>query len=267
MKKYFALFFLISITVNAHKEWVHQYVVEQAYLYIEAKLDILPQEFKEMFLYNNGNFPPYERPSHNTIYGVHGGAWMEDDYDPIYQYCGWEYPIFDWILNCPYSSNSHFWKPDLSDPFHTYGLEFVSGTYHNAYEKCGKYWYGDEQMIFLGPLFFESNTPEGTLLYNNGYSPTTSYDLIIIRYNKLANMYKNGNYFIDGVLATGSNSITWFNNPIEIFDGQFIGVNSVFARTLAGNILGRICHLIADMNIPAHVKEKSHPCPLAYGSF
>lgn len=66
--KYIKLFMIsLLLTYNhidAHKEWVHQYIVRQAYLLLENELGTLPQEFSDMFIDSNGNFYPYGEPDY-----------------------------------------------------------------------------------------------------------------------------------------------------------------------------------------------------------
>lgn len=128
--KYIKLFMIsLLLTYNhidAHKEWVHQYIVRQAYLLLENELGTLPQEFSDMFIDSNGNFYPYGEPDYPFANAIIGGSWVEDLYDPVYSYCGHGLAYF--LLGCYLASNSHFWVPDNSDVYHSVTLEYVSGT-------------------------------------------------------------------------------------------------------------------------------------------
>lgn len=110
-----------------------------------------------------------------------------------------------------------------------------------------------------GPFSFPYPSKEQTALVNKGFSPFEIYAFLKIRYDTLPDLLKSRKYYITGVVTTYSANIN-FDQPIEIVEGTY-NLDLFFA----GNIIGRLSHLLADMSVPAHVRIRSHPCDIAKG--
>lgn len=63
------IIFLPSVSF-AHKEWVHQYIIKQAYLLLENQYGKMPSLFESYFKDINGNFYPYG-PPHINLFLMH----------------------------------------------------------------------------------------------------------------------------------------------------------------------------------------------------
>lgn len=84
MKRIFlfvVLMLSISTIVHAHKEWVHQYLVQQSYLYLEDQLGFELTDFKNHIGFNFYGPGPNDQPWSTGFIGV--GAWREDLEDVI----------------------------------------------------------------------------------------------------------------------------------------------------------------------------------------
>lgn len=255
MKTIIFLLFLTLVTnkVDAHKEWVHQYIVNQAYLLLENSVPNISSFYNSYFRDTHGNFYPLGQPSHHSVTMVAGGAWEEDSYDIVYGHCGFAPPPFD---PCPYSSTTHFWNPDGS-PYDNNTLEFTTGSFENAFEKAEVMWNGNQNIYMPGPFQFIDGQ-EQQKLEQKGFTWSTVYRYLIIRYNGLSDFLRNRKYYIYGVVTLTEPIL--FASPIEIESGDY-NLDLFFAA----NILGRICHLLTDMSVPGHVRIKSHPCDVGYG--
>ncbi len=88
-----SLFIICSSSIKAHKEWVHQYIIKQAYLLLQNQYGQMPSLFDSYFRDSNGNFYSYGEPSHYSITHALGGAWAEDHSDIVFGYCGFPIPF------------------------------------------------------------------------------------------------------------------------------------------------------------------------------
>ncbi|MDQ7816411.1 MAG: T9SS type A sorting domain-containing protein [Melioribacteraceae bacterium] len=240
--------------LSAHKEWVHQYILRQAFTLLEYQHGKMSPLFESYFKDASGNFYPYGSPSHQSVSHAIGGAWAEDHSDVVFGYCGFPIPFTE----CTAVSASHFWNPDLL-PYSLNTLEFTSGQFENAFKKAEILWAGNQNIIMPGPFAFTSPSIEQTALVNKGFSPYDTYAFLKIKYNTLPDLVKSRKYYITGVITIYNTNVN-FNPPIEIIAGEY-NLDLIFA----GNILGRLCHLLADMSVPAHVRVRSHPCDIAKG--
>ncbi len=249
-----SMIIFLSSTSFAHKEWVHQYIVKQAYLLLENHYGKMPALFEGYFKDINGNFYTSGAPSHPSISSAIGGAWAEDHSDIVFGYCGFPIPFTE----CASVSASHFWNPDLT-PYALNSLEYTSGQFENAFKKAEIMWAGNQNIIMPGPFSFPNTSTEQTALVNKGFSPYETYAFLKIKYNTLPDLLKNRKYYITGVVTIYNTNVN-FDQPIEIVESTYY-----LDLFFAGNIIGRLCHLLADMSVPAHVRIRSHPCDVAKG--
>jgi hypothetical protein len=157
------------------------------------------------------------------------GAWREDEEDVLYGYDGIG------------TTCTHFWDPDGGD-----GSHFISPTgasYHNAYEKAMNY-------LNNGPIFwpYTSAQPFGScgvpLQYIGG---------IKFQYRSLIDFYKTGYIEIIGIVQLGGN-LAYLSTPCP----QYVTSKSDRDKVVY-EILGRVCHLLGDMTVPAHALNDPHP--------
>jgi hypothetical protein len=206
-----AVFFFSTVSF-AHKEWVHQHIVYEAYRLLKMYYNMeVPEIESNLGSYGSGTAP-----------WVHGeilkGAYREDLEDPVTGVGG---GIMGWN-NGWTASSTHFWDVDQGDFQETDINVGVINAYHKAY----KYIYG------------------GWRLHYQNY---------VYTYNSLIDLYVSGNVHWVG----------WVNElgELESRDQWFIA-SPELRRLLVWEILGRVCHLLADMSVPAHVHIDTHPCEL-----
>jgi hypothetical protein len=172
------------------------------------------------------------------------GSFREDKEDPVYSYCG----LFNEKI-----TYTHFWDADFGD----YGRGFKHNV-EDSYEKMKTYWTseipgGGGHRISVGPI----TTTNGGVWS------------ISVRYSNLAEFYKipiNG--FIDYVRPySPCDEYEWIELPetyplVDYFMYE-CGMSEQDAlirkNKIIWEIVGRMCHLIEDMGVPAHVHDDGHP--------
>jgi hypothetical protein len=254
MKKSPSLHILVALVVLiistteclAHWEWVHQYMAMQGYNLLKNHRTLTSQ-YDSFFQLNQ-----YGAPVHETICLTPDGGWVEDHRDIVFGYCGFQpIPFFD---DCPEVTASHFWNPDEPNVYHQTNLAAPSGSYENAYKKAEILWNGQVTIFIPGPWNFANYQQEGAVLVAEGLSRYENWAAIYIRYESLPLMFRNRTYTFLGVRTVYGTQVM-FQNPhtVTLSDGYL----DVF---FSANILGRIAHLLGDMNVPSHVRALSHPC-------
>ncbi len=235
----------------AHKERVHQYLTREAYLHLQSQKQLSP--LYDSFFQFNG---VYGAPTHESICLTVDGSYVEDARDIVFGYCGFTYPFGP----CANASSSHFWDPDNVDPSAQTHLEFVDDDFQNALVKAKKLWRPDQDIVMPGPWNFQIYDLERGVLEAEHISTGSTYAAMIIGYESLPKMFKTHTYSFRGVVTVRGIAV-YFSHPYEITYST-----GYFADFFAANILGRIAHLLEDMNIPAHVKSVAHPCEIGRGS-
>jgi hypothetical protein len=259
MKKIlFALILLIftndlfpQIEDNRLVTCIHKYVTFQAWELIKY---IHPEvEFTKMHkAMKNPVTGQYSDPMSNEFDGnkpwelgsIITGSFREDEEDPVYCYCG----PFNSSLTKP-----HFWDADYGDYGWGYGHD-VEGSN----EKMKAYWTseipgGGGHRISVGPI-----------KKSNGDIVSIS-----VRYDNLANLYKNRVWGIIDYIRPYSpcNEYEWIpilgSYPLVDFFMYECGMSEDVAvkqkNKIVWEIVGRMCHLIQDMGVPAHVHNDGHP--------
>ncbi len=216
------LLFLILVIFITSKTFSHEQNVHQ-YMVREA--------YKLLSISLSGNYPVLQSHVGTTETGdnvfIPGGklvigAYREDEEDAVY----WHFFPFGWT-----ASNTHFWRPDGGD---NWQFVVLGKTYENAYQKAIKYIYGGYELDvpYAGSNIIEAYTAPQNLF----------------EFYKTKRIYYKGYY--------------------QIYPGDFINRNywitssDEFRDKIVWEILGRVCHLIADMSVPAHVHGDRHPADL-----
>lgn len=240
----FFIFTMIILPISAngyfynrriHKEQVHQYIVQEAYRFLEKEVGEIPV-MKDYIGLNN--FGPGRHDNHwYEQAAISTGVWQEDLFDSIWEYHG--------IAGACISS-THFWNADKGDDAQS--EIFGCGNKPNAYQKALLYIFGSDK---------NSNFTFTRDMDTHNWSPTFGgyyfTNLTRFRYKNLCDFYQTGNLrFVNWTVLNGE---TNYENK----DMQF---SEETRKLFAFNILGRICHLLGDMSVPAHVKEDIHPCKL-----
>ena len=248
MKKKLITIFLFVGFMNmifAHGEGVHQHMVREAYKLLKTFIGQDIREMKDHVGYNEVGYGAFN-PGNLIVIGAH----REDAEDVVYGFSG---------LN---TTNTHFWDPDEGD-----GSHFISptgGSYHNAYEKAllfinSGYDLNIELILYGFPT--EAN--------GSGFC-ATQRAILTFHYNSLMDMYKNKNIYVTKVSwQTGGQTI--YNNPIKFLQNHWSLLNSGtyngFFGLVSFEILGRVCHLLGDMTVPAHTHNDPHPAPVNPDSY
>ena len=249
----FLLFFAFSAkNTYAHKEWVHQYMVKQSYLFLESKIGTIPILRSAVGLNYVGQGD--DILSANSGASIGTGAWREDIDDIVYGYKTSN--IFPPDVNDYTPSITHFWKADKGDDDR---LNLViggnggnGGTYTNAYPNA---WAKARVLLFCET----ANGPHQIKIWYHPWKDTGgSARLYAISYTSLPELYK-GNFFLD-YIDNGRGNIGQRNHE-RISNPNF---DDGFPKKVALQILGRVAHLLGDMSVPAHTHNHLHPCPAGY---
>ncbi|NVO85885.1 T9SS type A sorting domain-containing protein [Hymenobacter terrestris] len=223
----------------AHKEWVHQYLVRQAYQYLENSIGPIPVLSRGVGMtYGNNFFPGEDYRPFNTGVPIAIGAWREDLEDVVYQYKPYR---FDWeqiAVNDATTSITHFWRADSGDDDRL-DLGLVNGkTYENAWMKA--------RVL----LFCELQPYVIQIPWQTRDGAVRKYG---IRYTSLPELYK-GNFYLEYIETANGRT---FMGQQKVGDIAFA---DGFAQPVALQLLGRVAHLLGDMGVPAHAHNHLHPC-------
>jgi len=261
----FVLFLLFNLlTTNqlfAHGQHVHQYIVKEAFelLLVTANLDII-----EMQNHIGGLDPFYtgdyawHRPFITT------GAWREDEEDPIFNY---DFVVIQGI-NIALVSITHFWDADNGDlndnlfpivlpvpPYPSYNI----GPYENAYYKLLKYKDGG-WVLWFPDIITCTNTANGNrLIVTPEFVQPPDRFGISLEYTSLTSFYNNSKL---DLLSDQNGQFTVYDSTAQ----QIISPESVseilvdvyVTDRIVWETLGRMCHLLADMSVPAHTHRDEH---------
>lgn len=243
MKKIICLLMVISFVQNlfAHKQHTHQYLTIQAYKLLQRSLMLQYPAMSSHLGAFEGDIgtKPWQ------IGMITTGAWREDEEDVIYGYRD----VVNWDKGA--ISITHFWDVDNGNftknnfELTLGGIYAKIGPYENAYEKITKYAYPNKSW----EIHYDMQYGAHTFTQTNGKSITLTTNRIGLKYNTLVELYTTGK-----VNITGWSRITgeWVNCNYEVLLGP--GYRDIFAW----EILGRMCHLLQDMSVPAHAHRDAH---------
>jgi len=174
------------------------------------------------------------------------GSYREDKEDPVYCYCG--------TLDCDLT-RPHFWNADVGDVNRGYSSD--SYIWQGANEKMKAYWTSnipgyDGKGLSIGPI------RKGDLDYS-----------VSIRYNNLAQVYQDPWFVVVDYerpyTRCGETGWGGINGSIPLVQyltlwcGKTEQEAFIIIRKIVWEIVGRMCHLIQDMGVPAHVHDDPHP--------
>ncbi len=237
---------LIAIPCSAHKEWVHQYIVQEAYRYLAKQVgEISTLRYYSGIDFNGTNIPhfgpgnsphPWDLPV-----GISVGVWREDVLDPVWRNYGF---LSDYLV-----SINHFWSADDGDDTET-NFHGLLRDEPNAWDKTRRY-------LRLNNVHNNEN------LYIDGqYSVVSKVGkknchAISMSYNNLCDLVVNGNNHVNYAhyYEVGS----YNEKSVEISNGADM-LGPTRAKFIGYCILGHILHLLADMSAPAHTHGDSHGC-------
>ncbi len=262
MKRVLLIILFLSNFVFAYKQHVHQYISMEAYKLLKMSLGsdvrMMKDRLGDLSSYYVGD-RPWQRGYITT------GAWREDMEDVVYGYSNNHLPdgaTGEFITglikamnnnNEYYSSITHFWYADYGDNLRTTmtaGAHFLgiltvqTFTMENAYQKLQKFVNGG----WIANYTYETTTG----CPSAAFGAPQNYPIlgIAFEYSNLIEFFKTGKAY-----ARGHQNLAgyWsYVSPTEIFLGQ------EFRERICFEILGRMCHLLQDMSIPAHANIDPH---------
>lgn len=231
---------LLSLNVinMAHEQHVHQYLTREAYLLLKSIYGDIPAMVDHVGTTQQGSGPwtsPY----------IVTGAYREDEEDVVYHEEG---------LFGVYTSGTHFWIADNgenSDVTLKWTIEGVYGqkTFPSAYKKIQLYANGGWDIdITLGV----ANIPHPI---HGGCAQQNA--VLRLTYYSLADLYENHRIYIKK--AAFLDGDVNYNPPILLID-EYLMFTTVeeLVNKFTWEILGRMCHLLQDMSVPAHAHGDAH---------
>ena len=256
-------FIFLSITISnilAHQQSVHQYITKEAFKLLKKSY---PTQLSEMESYL-GNSEIWSGNSADGSFGalkIVSGAWLEDEYDVVYGYGITKQPNYNQSLPVntlisifgslkeAHRSITHFWNADNGEGAPTdlndnsnYG--YWSFTIpENAMQKIRKYQNGLYDFIWA---------------YNNNMMSWSWCDLnslqLITKFSvpDVVNFYKSSETF--QAISYLAEDAKWYSTNCPSWDASYQN----FQKAHAYEILGRMCHLLQDMSVPAHVHCDAH---------
>jgi hypothetical protein len=232
------LFLSLNIISIAHEQHVHQYLTRESYLLLKSIYGDIPVMVDHVGTTQQGS-GPWTSPYLVT------GAYREDEEDVVYNFSG-----FGGI----YTTGTHFWIADNGENSDvtlkwTWEGVYAQKTFPSAYTKFLRYGYGDWSIaISLGI--------DDMPLPNGGNSAYVNA-VFRLTYNSLADLYVNKNIYVKDV--TFQDGTVYYNPPMRL-ENWFLTNTTIeeLANKFTWEILGRMCHLLQDMSVPAHAHGDAH---------
>ena len=231
----------------AHKEPTHQYIIKEAYSLLVHHLGTSIPEFDKHILGNNGLCTEGEFDKladfHWQYSTVAGGAWSEDIQDPIrFMH---EKDIFLGLGKGSLTSINHFWDPDSKNP--QYNESFRLALNHNPWPYS---WWDFSVCSMAHNLDFYIDTD--LMAYKKAiiYLGIKEYRPIITDY---AFFTCKGQSIMSPVYF-GYSLSDWYHDFFQY--GDTVLQNR--KKDIIYQFIGRVCHLLGDMSIPAHVHCDEH---------
>jgi hypothetical protein len=254
----FCIVLLSGQTLHAHQQRVHQYIVKEAY---------------ELLLQERGNVPVPRMNDHIgglgvSYYGARAweipfittGAWREDEEDVIFGY-----RLSNLLNNYSLVSISHFWDADQGDlnrnlfrvnpaPF----IVFDIGPYENAYDKLLRYANGGWILWFPDSILVRRVSNNHVLLLASIAVPPPAPTGIPMAYSSLTAFFQSNIINLRGDV-TGA-YVVFDLNEQRVIQGEAFDVllDQQATDRIVWEVLGRMCHLIGDMSVPAHSRRDEH---------
>jgi hypothetical protein len=247
---------------SSHKQPVHQYIVHEGYLlllqkYPQLGLTALAAHIGEADKSFAGD-SAWQKPYVTT------GAWREDEEDVIFRYdfygiAGIRYPLV---------SITHFWPADNGDFTKTpIRLEISRSPlpplsvdlppFENAYDKITRFRDGGWVLYYPRPVICQ-NVANGHILvvYPPALPAGTGFP---ISYAGLAGFYTTR---VCSLRPEALSAFVIFDvNDVKQVDPGSVSAIKVpddVRDHIVWEILGRMCHLLGDMNVPAHAHNDEH---------
>ena len=231
----------------AHKEPTHQYIIKEAYSLLVHHLGTSIPEFDKHILGYNGLCTEGEFDNladfHWQYSTVAGGAWSEDIQDPIrFMH---EKDIFFGLGKGSLTSINHFWDPDSKNP--QYNESFRLTLNHNPWPYS---WWDFSVCSMAHNLDFYIDTD--LMAYKKAiiYLGIKEYKPKITDYA----FFTCKGQSIMSPIYFGYSLSDWYHDYFQY--GDTVLQNR--KKDIIYQFIGRVCHLLGDMSIPAHVHCDEH---------
>ncbi|HNW99742.1 MAG TPA: FlgD immunoglobulin-like domain containing protein [Candidatus Cloacimonadota bacterium] len=277
MKRILLLIIIMSLAIMnlyAHMQWVHQRITHEAFDLLKLSYPSSYHGLDEMesYLGTDETYDQHWNDSPNSSYAgpklgdskITSGSWVEDEFDIVYHY-GYpkmpDYGPIDQIAydlldltnlvnnNKTHRTITHFWDADNGGEIaSTHLTDTISGDIgqatwdftipENAMKKIRAYQTGNyvERHMY----------PDGTSVYIDG----SGYQQVWYTDHALPGII--GLYNANGQMG----HIVGYENLTNIVSCNV--PYYILGKPYAYNRLGRMCHLLEDMSIPAHAHCTSH---------
>lgn len=263
MKKIYLILFLLLFCsfqpLLAHKEWVHQYIVNQAYQLLRDELGHeIPKlrHFAGVDINGSGTYiwgQQDNAPTWQRDYSMVVGAWLEDNEDIVYN--------SDYVLGVfnQSMSSTHFWDADAGDD-QTINIHPNALNAPNAYHKADNY---SGLLSHIGTLRHTIEIKDACqTLHRNFWGNDTwvSCASRFIQYNSITDLIINQKYRLISDKPMG---YFWgsriYNAEITMSNNSLVRANDN-PEFWGYQLMGRIMHLLGDMSVPAHTHVVRHNC-------
>ena len=271
--RFLAIVFLLIMSNSillAHDGPHHQYIVREAFKLLKKSY---PTQLNDMENYI-GNNEIWSGSSADGSFGalkIVSGVCLEDEYDVVYGYGILKKPQYhqtiplsilvevydDWTENDisrkAYTTITHFWDADngenapttLSDKFRI-GNDNIYWSFtipENAMQKMRKYINGAYDFIWA----YNNKKISWSWCFPNSIHLMTKFNI-----PALIDFYNSRESF--SAFSYRAEDSFWYNTDCPTWNTSF----SLFHKAHAYEILGRMCHLLGDMSVPAHVHCTAH---------
>lgn len=242
---------------HAHAQHVHQYIVKEAYELLRAQHGDIP----EMQNHVGGLEQSYAGAYAWQLPYLTTGAWREDVEDPIFGY-----RINNLLNNYSLVSISHFWDADQGDlnsnlfRVNPIGIPFDIGPYENSYDKLMRYASGGWILWYQDTIIVQQESNGHYLLLSSASVPDPfPFRGVPLAYDRLVNFYQNHRMTLRADVL-GAYVVFDINDQTFITDQTPISI-VVFSEVrdrIVWEALGRMCHLLGDLSVPAHSRRDEH---------
>ena len=218
----------------AHMQHVHQYIVREGYNLLKGAVGEIPVMKDHVGLSQTG-----DRAWHSSF--IVAGAWREDLEDPVYEYQS------TWP---PGVEGTHFWRADMGDESDV-TFRWITGgvvstcTVPSSYRKIRRYAspaaYGPWKLLYVYDHAMINAFPCGPPLIA----------AIALQYDDLVTFFKTGAAYQVGYI--GIDALYHSCEPRVA-----VTLGDEWRNRIVWEVLGRMCHLLEDLSIPAHAHGDAH---------
>jgi len=292
MKYYFFLFVLFVLNNEIlsqdtpqgikHLETIHQYITREAFTLLKNQSGAgIP--FITTIESHLGYNQKRNRPFIDSW--VVAGNYDADHHDAIHLYNRNNAPDFQPFTGLggfaglfadedPWVSITHFWIADKGD----YEKTVIEGTYTslikikfyiynvpNAYESAYKICYDGIKYAFKIPddvsgnnLTFQRESGGIINVSDSIAALNWNYGLVYLKYNNLRELYSTKRVLLKWAKDERVGSITLTNWTPNWKDAGYVILTDQQRDFVIYDILGRLCHYLQDMSVPAHTRRDIH---------